>query len=129
MQKCNLNKVALQLYLSQTFPLIFSCKFTAYFQSTYITKHLETKIKLIRVTQVVLVSITLLLYTFRVEGNVHSIYFLSLFFLHFYWFSHYPRINIVISIEKYLGVYLELNDYIFKAVSLSFISLFPIFHF
>ena len=99
-EKCDLNKVALQLYLSQTFSLIFSCKFTAYFQKTYIRTHLETKTKIIQVTRLVLVSITLLWYTFKVMFTLDN--FTLLFSLHFYWFSPYPRIKLLISIEKYI---------------------------
>ena len=37
--KCNLNKVALQLYLNHTSASVFSCKFAAYFQNTFSLEH------------------------------------------------------------------------------------------
>ena len=40
MPKCNLNEVALQLYLNRTSAWVFSCKFAAYFQNTFSMEHL-----------------------------------------------------------------------------------------
>ena len=39
MQKCDFNEVALQLYWNLTSALVFSCKFAAYFQSTFFYGH------------------------------------------------------------------------------------------
>ena len=40
MPKCDLNKVALQLYWNHTLAWVFSCKFAAYFQNTFYKEHL-----------------------------------------------------------------------------------------
>ena len=40
MPKCDLNKVAKQLYLNRTSAWVFSCKFAAYFQNTFSMEHL-----------------------------------------------------------------------------------------
>ena len=41
MAKCDFNKVAKQLYWNHTSAWVSSCKFTAYFQNTFFTKHLR----------------------------------------------------------------------------------------
>ena len=41
MLKCDLNKVALQLYRNHTLAQLFSCKFAAYFQNTFSQEHLQ----------------------------------------------------------------------------------------
>ena len=72
--------------------------------------------KLVQVTHLVLVSITLLLYTLHVKGNVQFILFYVVFF-------HCICIYYVITQElTYCSVYLKLNDYVSKGVSLRFIS-------
>ena len=40
MPKCNFNKVALQLYWNPTLAWVFSCKFAAYFQNTFLWEKL-----------------------------------------------------------------------------------------
>ena len=40
MLKCDFNKAALQLYSNNTSAWVFSCKFAAYFQSTFSKEHL-----------------------------------------------------------------------------------------
>ena len=40
MSKCDFNKVALQLYWNHTLTWVFSCKFAAYFQSTFSSEHI-----------------------------------------------------------------------------------------
>ena len=40
MPKCDFNKVALQVYCNRTSAWVFSCKFAAYFQNTFLRKHL-----------------------------------------------------------------------------------------
>ena len=40
MPKCEFNKPAKQLYWSRTSAWVFSCKFSAYFQNTFLTEHL-----------------------------------------------------------------------------------------
>ena len=40
MPKCDLNKVALQLYWNRTSAWVFSCKFAAYFQTTFFMEDL-----------------------------------------------------------------------------------------
>ena len=40
MPKCDFNKVSLQLYWNRTSARMFSCKFAAYFQSTFSKEHL-----------------------------------------------------------------------------------------
>ena len=40
MPKCDLNKVAKQLYWNRTSAWVFSCKFAAYFQNTFLFEHL-----------------------------------------------------------------------------------------
>ena len=40
MWKCDFNRVALQLYWNHTSVSVFSCKFAAYFQSTFSEEHL-----------------------------------------------------------------------------------------
>ena len=42
MLKCNFNKVAKQLYRNHTSAWVFSCKFAAYFQSTFSEEQLWT---------------------------------------------------------------------------------------
>ena len=41
MPKCDFNIVALQLYWNRTSKWVFSCKFAAYFQNTFSSKHLR----------------------------------------------------------------------------------------
>ena len=36
MPKCDFNKVALQFYLKSNFGMVFSCKFAAYFDETFL---------------------------------------------------------------------------------------------
>ena len=38
--KCDLNKIVLQLHWNRTSSWVFSCKFAAYFQNTFLQKHL-----------------------------------------------------------------------------------------
>ena len=38
--KCDFNKVALQLYWNYTSVCLFSCKFAAYFQNSFLSEHL-----------------------------------------------------------------------------------------
>ena len=40
MQKCNFNKVALQVYYNYIFAWVFFCKFAGYFQNTFLQEHL-----------------------------------------------------------------------------------------
>ena len=40
MPKCDFNKVALQLYWNHISAWVFSCKFAAYFQNTFLQQHL-----------------------------------------------------------------------------------------
>ena len=42
MQKCDFNKIALQLYRNRTLLGVFSCKFATYSQSTCYSEHLWT---------------------------------------------------------------------------------------
>ena len=42
MPKCNVSKVALQLYWNCTSAWVFSCKFASYFQNTFSLEHLWT---------------------------------------------------------------------------------------
>ena len=38
--KCDFNKVTRQLYWNHTLARLFSCKFAAYFQNTFLSEHL-----------------------------------------------------------------------------------------
>ena len=91
-QKCDFNKVALQLYFSQFFKNTLRWLLLGWEKS-----------KLAQVTQLVLVSIMLLLYTLSEEGNVQLISMYGAFFsLHFYLLSYNRRIHLLIVPENHL---------------------------
>ena len=112
-QKCDFNKVALQLYFSQFFKNTLRWLLLGWEKS-----------KLAQVTQLVSVSIMLLLYTLSEEGNVQLISMYVGFFPCIFicdliieecTFSLYLKITLC-------GVFLKLND-IFKGVSTVYFAL------